>query len=198
MSTGTQPKVKTVACPFVIVADTREQHVYTFANLWDGPTGGPKSKLIQVEVKRATVPVGDYSIEGMLDRIVIERKSKQDLYGSISQARENFVGRLERMAKLDFAAVVVEAEWAELLSDPPKHTEYNPKSLCRTILAWMTRYPVHWVMAPSRAHAEQFTFRLLERYWRDQRERPRERFDPGLIDVPMSDPTAEIDEENAG
>jgi ERCC4-type nuclease len=191
MSTIETPsQIKTIVNPFTVVADTREQQVYTFEGLWDGPAG--RSKLIVVPTVRATVPVGDYSIEGMLDRIAIERKSKADLYSSVSQARENFVGRLERMAKLDFAAVVVEAEWLELLTDPPRHTKYAPKALSRTIDAWMIRYPVHWVMMPSREHAERKTFRLLERYWRDQQERPRERFHPGLSDIPMSDP----DEKN--
>lgn len=191
MTAAVAPPIKTIRCPFRVLVDTREQRPFTFSGTWDSPLA--RGKLITIETIRATVPIGDYSIEGMTDRIGIERKSKEDIYGSIAQRRANFVERLERMSKIDFAAVVVEAEWAELLSDPPRHTQYRPKSLSRTILAWMTRYPVHWIMAPSREHAEKFTFRLLERFWIDQQERPRERFDPGLVDgtEAMSDPDAE-------
>jgi ERCC4-type nuclease len=186
------PEIKTIEAPFTVLTDSREQHAYTFTNFWDGPIGGPKSRLIKVPTRRVALPVGDYSIEGMEDLIILERKSKADLYQSISRARENFVGRLERMSRTyAFAAVVVEAGWDELLSDPPRHTQFSPKSLTRTILAWMTRYPVHWLMQPSRAHAEAFTFRILERFHKDQQERPRERFDPWEADEPMNDPARE-------
>lgn len=195
MSTATKPVVKTITCPFTVVIDSNEQLPYTFPNLWSGPAG--RSKLIQVPTKRLSLrnndSEGDYSIDGMIEQITIERKSKSDLYGSMCNGdkRANFVGRLERMSQMDFAAVVVEAEWAELLSDPPPHTQFSPKALGRTIMAWMVRYPVRWLMLPSRAHAEAFTFRLLERYWKDQQERPREAFDPWEIDEPMSDPATE-------
>lgn len=152
-----------IPCGFQVVADTREQLVYTFDALWSGPAG--KSDLIDVPIIRQCLPVGDYSVLGH-GGIIVERKSKADLYGSISQARENFEDRLRRMhGEYDSPWILVEAEWHELLTDPPKHTKYPPKSLSRTILAWMVRYDrVHWLMAPSRAHAEAFCFRLLERY----------------------------------
>lgn len=154
---------KRTPCGFTAIIDTREQLPYTFSTLWDGPAG--RSNLIDVPTVRECLPVGDYSVLGH-PGIIIERKSKADLYGSISQARENFEGRLHRMHReYDCPWILVEAEWQELLTDPPKHTKFNPKSLSRTILAWMVRYDrVHWLMAPSRAHAEAFCFRLMERY----------------------------------
>lgn len=158
---------KTVRCPFSIVVDSREQSPYLFANLWSGPAG--RSPRLVVPTVREALTIGDYAIFGH-PRCAIERKSKEDLYASVSQRRENFVGRLERMCReCIFAAVVVEAEWSEILTNPPRHTQFSPKSLCRTIQAWMLRYAlVHWVFAPSRDHAEAFTFRLLERYWKDR------------------------------
>lgn len=73
------------------------------------------------------------------------------------------------MSALAWAAVMIEAEWSELINDPPQRTRFKPKSLARTIQAWSIRYPrVHWVTMPGRAFAEAWTFRLLERFWRDQ------------------------------
>lgn len=154
---------KRIPCGFTCIVDTREQRKYTFESLWDGPAG--KSNLIDVPVIHECLPVGDYAICGH-PGLIVERKSKADLYGSISQARENFEDRLRRMHEgYDCPWVLVEAEWQELLTDPPKHSKFNPKSLSRTILAWMIRYDrVHWLMAPSRAHAEAFCFRLMDRY----------------------------------
>lgn len=193
--TASPPGPKIKVCPFTVVVDSNEGLPYTFQNLWEGPTGGPRSKLIQVPTRRLSLrnndSEGDYSIDGMIEHVTIERKSKSDLYSSMrnDEKRDNFIGRLERMARMDFAAVMVEAEWYELLNEPPSDTDFKPKSLSRTIQAWMIRYPVHWIMAPNRQYAEAFTFRLLERYWKDQQERPRERFDPGTVAVPNSDPT---------
>lgn len=162
-------KTKAVQAPFTIVIDSREQLPYEFDNLYTGPTG--RSPRLLVPTTRAALKFGDYAVFGF-PQGVVERKSKEDLYGSISQRRDNFIGRLETACtEYDFFAVVVEAEWSELLSSPPPHTKFSPKSLARTIQAWMIRYPcVQWIMLPSRAHAEAFTFRLLERYWKDKQE----------------------------
>src|SRR5690606_4510953 len=124
-------------------------------NLWDGPAG--KSNLIDVPTMRTALPVGDYSIFGH-PGFLIERKSKADLYSSISQARENFKDRLRRMQDdYDFPVILVEAEWLELITDPPKFSKFSPRSLTRTIISWMTTCDrVKWLMAPSRAHAEAF------------------------------------------
>jgi ERCC4-type nuclease len=155
---------KTVACPFKIIVDTREQRPYTFDRLYDGPAG--RSPRIIVETERFGLPMGDYMALGA-PRFVVERKSKEDLYGSISQRRENFEARLQRFASdLDVACVVVEAEWFELLNHPPAFSQFSPKALARTIQAWIVRYPMtQWVFVKDREWGEAFTFRLIERYW---------------------------------
>jgi ERCC4-type nuclease len=157
-----------VVSPFVVLVDTREQKPYTFDRLWSGPAG--KSPRIVVRTQPAALAHGDYGLQGF-SGIAIERKSKEDLYASVSLRRDNFTKRLDRMEEdLDWAAVVVECEWGELLTSPPRHTQYSPKSLTRTMLAWMQRYPrIHWIFAPSRDHAEAFTYRLLERYHTDHK-----------------------------
>lgn len=83
------PAASTIVCPFTVVADTREQHVYTFENLWSGPVG--KSPRLMVPIARQALTTGDYSILGM-PGIAIERKSKEDLYQSIARGRANFDG----------------------------------------------------------------------------------------------------------
>lgn len=161
---ATAPPEKTVACPFRVIVDTREQLPYTFDRLYDGPAG--RSPRIVVETERFGLPMGDYMAFGA-PRFVVERKSKEDLYSSIGSRRENFEARLQRFAgELDVAAVVVEAQWSDLLNNPPPFTSFAPKALARTIQAWMVRYPLtHWIFVPDRDWGEAFTFRLLEKYW---------------------------------
>jgi hypothetical protein len=158
-----------VRCPFTVIVDSREQEPYTFASIKADADQG--SALMEVPVMRTGLPVGDYSVFG-LPSIAIERKSKADLYGSISQRRENFEQRLKRMAEERlFAAIVVESEYADIINSPPPHTMFAPKSLSRTIFAWMQRYRgVHWIFCRDRQWAEATTFRLLERWWKDHKD----------------------------
>ncbi len=152
-----------VKCPFTVIVDTREQQPYTFAGLRTNADQG--NKLIRVPIVREALGVGDYGIRDM-DAVVVERKSKADLYQSVVR-RENFIGRLDRMSEqCTFAAIVVECEWADMLLNPPPRSQFAPKALARTIITWSMRYPiVHWFFLPDRESAESFTFRVLERFW---------------------------------
>lgn len=156
--------------PFTVVIDRREQKPYLFDGLRTNADLG--NRPIRVDLRFDTLTTGDYSIFG-LPIVTIERKSKEDLYGSISQARQNFEARLRRMSsEFWYSAVVVEADWEELLSDPPRHTQFSPKALARTIQAWAIRYPrVHWWFLWCREAAENFTFRLLEKFWQAHQDR---------------------------
>jgi hypothetical protein len=154
-----------VSCPFTVQVDTREQRPYVFSNMRTNKDKG--EKLIAVPVEFSSLDTGDYSIIGLSDRIAIERKSKEDLFGSVAR-RDNFRGRLERMDTLislgGYAAIMVECS-LEDLHEPPPYSQLNPKSLLRTILAWRQRYRADWWFVSGRHRAEAFTFRMLERFY---------------------------------
>jgi ERCC4-type nuclease len=154
-----------IELPFSIAIDSREQLPYQFQDIKDNVDCKGRRPILIVPTVRCTLKTGDYSIIGYEDLITIERKSKEDLYGSISQNRDNFIGRLNRMKDLERAIIVVEASWDDLLSNPPHFTKFNPKSLSRTIQSWIIRYPVQWLMVPNRDYGEAFTFWLLRRFW---------------------------------
>lgn len=154
---------KTIDAPCGIIIDTREQQPYTFQGLRANADQG--HALLRIPTCRIALPVGDYTVQGLAEQVVVERKSKEDLYGSIGQRRQNFEERLKVMAIMASAAVVVEAEWASVLLDPPTHSKLHPRALSRTILSWIIRYPrVHWLMLPDRQTAEAMTYRYLERF----------------------------------
>jgi DNA excision repair protein ERCC-4 len=164
----------------VVVIDTREQAAYSFASLkadiCDG--GGP----LVITSRRGTLRSGDYSLRGYERRVAVERKSLADLYGTLGKGRDRFERELRRLAGFQFAAVVVEAELSEILSSPPPRSKLSPKSVYRSILAWQQRYPaVHWWFVPGRAMGETTTFRILERFFKEQhaiREQPDHEPDP--------------------
>lgn len=174
---------------FTIVIDTREQKPYTFAAIpadqheqksrpdrlgYDLCTGAP---ILLVSTTTAKLDQGDYSILGYEQQVGIERKSKADLYSTIASGRERFEREFERLADLHashfdpvkpFAAVVVEADFGDIIGSPPIHTRLRPKTIVRTVIAWQQRYPqIHWWFVPGRSVAEVITYRILDRWYRD-------------------------------
>lgn len=152
-------------CPFVIAIDTREQAPFTFDRLRaDVREGGA---ALNVQTERRSFLSGDYSIKDHENEIAIERKSLSDLFGSIGKEHKRFKREIIRLSAMRYAAVVAEADWAEILAAPPKFTQLPPKIVYRTILAWQLEFPsVHWWLCPGRNFAEITTFRLLERFWK--------------------------------
>lgn len=143
----------------IIIIDTREQVPYAFSGITPPPT---------VEV--ATLASGDYSVKGLEEVVAIERKSLSDCFGSFGQGRERFQRELERLARLRFAAVVIEKDFHIIATRPPARTRLPPKTVIRSMAAWAIRYGVHFYPCPNRAFAERWTWILLDRFWRDVKD----------------------------
>jgi ERCC4-type nuclease len=165
-----------VVCPFTVVRDSREQLPYEFTGMV-GTAGEP---LVVPTVVKG-LPSGDYSIDGMEDQVAIERKSLDDLYGSVTWGRERFereIFRLNAMVSADrmrFAAVVIEASWPEIMAPleyrPGWINQTEPRSVEGTIVAWSIRFPrVHWWACGDRRGAECRTFSILRKFWEEIKE----------------------------
>jgi DNA excision repair protein ERCC-4 len=171
-----KPKPEFIVCPFTILIDTREQLPYTFA----GIRADAKQRRLPVLVQslRGTIASGDYSIVGLSDAVAVERKSKEDLFGTLGGGRERFERELQRLNSLEFAAVVVECEWSDVFGNPPKRSGLTPKTVFRSVNAWEQRYTrVHWCFCPGREFAEAKTFRILERFYNTHMQRGNDRVD---------------------
>lgn len=138
-----------------VVIDTREQRPYVF----------PRARV-------ATLKTGDYSIVGFEDRIAIERKSLEDLFGSLGGGRERFEREFERMAGLEYAALVVESSLPRILEGAPHSPRMSPIAVAATLASWSIRYGVHVWLASDRPHGNAITLRLLK-FWMAQ-ERKKE------------------------
>jgi ERCC4-type nuclease len=156
-------KDEPVLFPFLIVIDDREQLPYSFDGYRANADRHRAEILVATETRR--LETGDYSIDGHTDRITIERKSKSDLFSTLSQGRDRFMAELDRMASIPFAHVMVECQWSEVFDDPPIISQLTPKSIIRTVIAMGQKYPhIHWHFVPDREFAQAMTFRILERY----------------------------------
>ena len=138
-------------CPFRIVVDTREQAPWHF-------TGIDNGLIVPLRTSRS-LETGDYSIDGLEHLVTVERKSVGDFMGSITADRARFEREMERAAKLEYAAVVVEGGWRDF--DQRKYAVAQG-----TVIAWSMDYGVHFVFGESRRHAEILAFRILQRFWK--------------------------------
>ena len=130
----------------IVVVDSREKIPYEFP-------------LSQVR----TLPTGDYSIVGLEDHIAIERKTKADAYRSLGYARARFQRELERLAALDYAAIVVECSMSDFMVPPP-FSQLHSNAALGTLLSWSVRYRVPVFFAGSREQGQWLTQYLLSRY----------------------------------
>lgn len=149
-----------------ITVDTREQLPYPFDTI--------KSEHFDHTVISKGMKTGDYGLTMTStkkeDHIVLERKSLADLYSSLTSNRLRFEKEIVRMTEFGYAAVIVEADWQAILnpnSALTRPTLVRPKSIAGTMIAWEQRHNIHFHLCPTRAFAERFTFRMLERWARD-------------------------------
>lgn len=145
-----------------IVVDTREQTPWLF----QGP------RFAEVEVERAALATGDYSLAGLEDMVAIERKSLADLLGCLTHERERFERELERGRCLDFFAVLVEGSFADLASGEYR-SAMQPHAACQSVLAMMTR-GTPFLFAGSHSGGQYACWSLLRHYQRRMLKRKDE------------------------
>ncbi len=136
---------------FTVVEDTREQ------TPWD---------LVGVNVVRACLPAGDYSILGYETRVALERKELGDFVACCTHERPRFVRELEKLRGYDFAAVIVEADMADVFGHAYR-SHATPQSVIGSVAAFTIDY-VPFIFAGSREHAASFALRMLRKYYERQ------------------------------
>jgi len=141
-----------------IIADTREQRVFTFSKY-------------EAKVERAALPTADYSLPGFEDRVGIERKELGDLVACLMGAnRERFERELRRLSSYELKAVVIEASMRDV-ADGLFRSEMKPHAVLQSVFAFQVRYGVPFLFCGDRAGAQYTTFWLLAKYAREIEER---------------------------
>ncbi|MFW6052967.1 MAG: ERCC4 domain-containing protein [Desulfosalsimonas sp.] len=141
-----------------IITDSREQAPYTF-DRW------------QVEVERAGLPAGDYSLAGFMDRVAVERKSIDDLVNCLKEKeRDRFERELAKLRVYELGAVIVEANLQDLAKGFYK-SEMKPHAALQSVTAFYVRYGVPFLFCGNRAGAEYITYSLLAKFIYEIRKR---------------------------
>lgn len=134
----------------IVIIDTREQLPLNF-----------RGYDCQMEI--GTLQSGDYSIKGFEIKAAIERKSEDDLLGSITKNRQRFEAELARLRGYELKAVVCETSWHRLANGLYR-SQMDKYTCMQSIIGLSVRYQIPFIMAESRQGAAYFVFHTLRHY----------------------------------
>jgi len=135
----------------IITADTREQRPYDFQGY-------------DVQVIRAGLPAGDYSLPGAEHLVAIERKALDDLINCLmGKNRDRFERELNRLRPYHVSAVVVEATLKDI-SSGRFVSKMKPQSALQSVIAMQVRHNVPFMFCGDRSGAQYVTHGLLSKY----------------------------------
>jgi ERCC4-type nuclease len=108
----------------VILVDTREQNPFAFSRFegWFA------------RIERKPLKLGDYSVAGLEDVCVVERKDLPDLIHSLTAERSVFVSRLRFMSRYPHRLLVITAALSQVKSPYP-HGGVNPNRITQSLIA---------------------------------------------------------------
>lgn len=105
--------------------------------------------------------VGDYSIAGFEDQVFIERKSVNDLYGTLFSGRERFERELERAKDHKYKYLLVESTDYLFIKYMMDHDRTNMINAAEVSLRkWERHDVIHTEMKGTREMSAEFIARL--------------------------------------
>lgn len=142
----------------IVIIDTREKTPFTFGNHRNWIAGTVRYKL----------KAGDYSMEGMDNLLVLERKSLTDLITTLMHCRTTFIKECERLAGYRWRAILVEASYEDIKS--PYHEELctlaSPNAVSGSLDAVEARFSIQVIYtSQNRALAEEKAASWLSKYF---------------------------------
>ena len=135
----------------LIIVDSREQLPY-----WKGS-----------ECAKTALIVGDYSTERLINKFHIERKSPQDLYGTITKGNHRFKRELQRAWDREIEIVVYVESTREdfIMKRFPRGDllKFKSESLDKLITTFETKYFLQIVWCGNRTRAKDMVLKRLKK-----------------------------------
>lgn len=118
----------------VVLVDTREQLPFDFSRFPNWIAGE----------RRKSLRVGDYTVEGMEDLLILERKSLTDLISTLMQNRVRFFDGCEKMTQYRWRALLVEASYEDIKTvyDDELCTQAHPNAVSGTLDALEVKFGI--------------------------------------------------------
>src|SRR5262245_32326570 len=146
---------------FTVLVDDREKAPYTFTDIELAILDTPMSYA--VTCVNCRLRTGDYSLPGRTNKVAVSRKSLDDLYATLAarDSRKRFEAELARLALLEDACVIVEADYER--TDPLHRSTFPRQALYNRIETYRRRHPsIVWAKTPlGRRGGEILTFLFL-------------------------------------
>ena len=157
----------------VVLVDTRERNPFDFSRL-DGWFAG---------IERKALKLGDYSIAGLEDVCVVERKDLPDLVHSFTVERSVFINRLKQMSKYPHRLLVITAALSQVKSRYP-HSAANPNGIFQSLIALLAGLNVPFLCTDTHELGEEAVASYLHQVhlyqWLESNDYGRFLVDQGL------------------
>jgi ERCC4-type nuclease len=134
----------------VILVDTREQNPFDFSG-FEGWFAGVEKKPLKL---------GDYSVAGLEDICVVERKDLPDLIHSLNADRSVFVNRLRRMSRHPHRLLVISAALSQVKS-PYLRGGVNPNRITQSLIAVLAGLQVPFLCTETHELGEELVASYL-------------------------------------
>jgi len=145
----------------VLLVDTREQNPFHFSRF--------RGWFARIE-KRA-LKLGDYSIAGLEDQCVVERKELSDLVCSFTTERPVFVSRLQAMARRPHRLLVISAALSQVKSPYP-YNHGNPNRIFQSLLAALSGLQIPFLCTETHELGEEvvasYLYQVFLRHWLEE------------------------------
>ncbi len=134
----------------VAIIDTREQNPLSFRRFrgWFA------------DIEERALPLGDYSVGGMEDSCVVERKDLGDLICSFTSNRAVFISRLRRMSERAHNLLVVTASLTEIKSEYP-YRAASPNRITQSLIAVLAGLRVPFICTETHELGEEIVASYL-------------------------------------
>ena len=134
----------------VVLIDTREQNPLDFSR-FKGWFAGTERKALKL---------GDYSIAGLEDTCVVERKDLSDLIHSCTTDRSVFIHRLRQMAQYPHRLLLVTSTLSQIKSPHP-HAGVNPNRITQSLVAMLAGLQVPFLCSETHELGEELVASYL-------------------------------------
>ena len=127
-----------------VVVDTREQNPFNFSRFRGWFAG----------IERKALTLGDYSVAGLEDVCVVERKNLSDLVHSCTVERNAFIKRLRLMARYPHRLLVITSTLSQVKS-PYAHASVDPNRTTQFLVAVLAGLQVPFVCSETHELGEE-------------------------------------------
>tara|TARA_R110000744_G_scaffold298952_1_gene408468 strand:- start:372 stop:866 length:495 start_codon:yes stop_codon:yes gene_type:complete len=152
--------------PFTIIKDTREQEGYTFE------PSSSRYHTCKGMVSRK-LDTGDYSIEGLEDKLCIERKaSVVEFANNVGHDRVRFLKEIERMKDFPYKFMIFEFSLSDLMNFPKGSSipesdwgklKVTNKFMLKMIMEFQLYNEIHVLFCDSKKNAKWAVLSIIKR-----------------------------------